>query len=370
MGPEGSASAMLNAFIQWQEERLARAEDRHRRIEPLAFGPEFLGLDPQTDNSLAAIEQFCQRQWANTSDFFAPTPNRDFQFDGQSLTFITPTEEEFRENRTVHCHVYEASKPGRAVLIIPHWNSDGTEYDLYCKYLARLGITAACMTLPYHGRRCPAGVISGSAMISANLGRTIRTCRQGVLEAATIIEWLAQRGHSHIGLVGVSLGTSLATVVAAHDPRVSALSLVSLASDFGEVIWNCRPTRHIRAALDGAMTCGQLNSALSLFSPIHYVSRLAANGTAVLGISGRQDQVFAPPLTQRLLNAFADAGVRHEHKSLACGHYTLGTFPFNVILGRAIQRFMQHEFDTGGPTSHSLPWPIGGRPGGKERSAA
>jgi len=88
-----------------------------------------------------------------------------------------------------------------------------------------------------------------------------------------------------------------------------------------------------------------------------------------MGISGRQDQVFAPPLTDRLLNAFADAGVRHEHKSLACGHYTLGTFPFNVILGRAIQRFMQHEFDTG-PASHSLPWPIGGRPGGKERSAA
>ena len=370
MGPEGSASAMLNAFIQWQEERLARAEDRHRRIEPLAFGPEFLGLDPRTHNSLAALEEYSEQQRADTTRFFAPDPNRDFQFDGHSLTFSTPIEEEFCENRTVHCHVDEASKPGQAVLIIPHWNSDGTEYDLYCKYLARLGMTAACITLPYHGQRCPEGQISGSGMISSNLGRTLRTCRQGVLEAATIIEWLARRGHSHIGLVGVSLGTSLATVVAAHDRRISALSLVSLASDFGEVIWNCRPTRHIRASLDGAMTCEQLNSALSLFSPIHYVSKLAANGTAVLGISGRQDQVFAPPLTNRLLNAFAGAGVRHEHKSLACGHYTLGTFPFNVILGRAIQRFMQHEFDNAGPASHSLPWPIGGRPGGKERSAA
>lgn len=370
MGSEGTAPAMLNAFIQWQEERLARAEDRHRRIEPLAFGPEFLGLDPHTHNSLAAIEEYSQRQWADTTRFFAPAPNRDFQFDGRSLTFTTPFEEESAANGTVHCQVHEAARPGQAVLIVPHWNSDGTEYDLYCKYLARLGITAACITLPYHGRRCSEGQISGSAMISANLGRTIRACRQAVVEAATAVEWLAQRGHSRIGLVGVSLGTSLATVVAAHDPRISSLALVSLASDFGQVIWDCRPTRHIRAALDGAITCEQLNSALSLFSPIHYVSKLAAHSTAVLGISGRQDQVFAPPLTHRLLDALERAGVRHEHKSLACGHYTLGTFPFNVILGRAIQRFMHHEFENGGPTSHSLPWPIGGRPGGKERSAA
>ena len=370
MGLEVSASAMLNAFIQWQEERLARAEDRHRRIEPLAFGAEFLGLDPRTDNSLTALEKYSQRQWADTKRFFGPAPNRDFQFDGRTLAFITPFDEESPCNRTVHCQVYEAAKPGHAVLIIPHWNSDGTEYDLYCKYLARRGITAACITLPYHGRRCPEGQTSGSAMISANLGRTIRTCRQAVVEAATTVEWLARRGHSHIGLVGVSLGTSLATVVAAHDPRISAMALVSLASDFGQVIWNCRPTRHIRAALDGAITCEQLNSALSLFSPIHYLSNLATNGTAVLGISGRQDQVFAPPLTHRLLDALESAGVRHEHKSLACGHYTLGTFPFNLILGRAIQRFMNHEFNEGRPTSHNLPWPSGGRAGGKERSAA
>lgn len=370
MGSEGLNSAMLSAFIQWQEERLARAEDRHRRIEPLAFGPEFLGLDPAADNSLASIDQYSQRQWSDTAQFFAAAPTSSFQFDGHSLTFATPFEEESAPNRTVHCAVYEASKPGPAILLIPHWNSEGTEYDLYCRYLARTGITAVCMTLPHHGSRCAEGQTSGAAMISANLGRTIRSCRQAIVEASTIVEWLVQRGHRRIGMVGVSLGTSLASVVAAHDPRISALSLVSLASDFGQVVWNCRPTRHIRAAMDGAITLEQLDRVWSLFSPIQYVSKLAANGTAVLGISGRQDQVFAPPLGRRLLDALSRAGVRHEHKSLACGHYTLGAFPFNVILGRAIQQFMAREL-TGArlTTPHHGPWPIGGS-NGKERSAA
>lgn len=362
---------MLNAFIQWQEERLARAEDRHRRVEPLAFGPEFLGLDPVADNSLAAIEKYCQNQWADTSRFFAPAPDRDFQFEGQSLTFTTPFEEQCDNNRTVHCQIYEASKPGQAVLLIPHWNSDGTEYELYCRYLARLGITAACITLPYHGRRCAEGQSSGSAMISANLGRTIRGCRQAIVEAGTTIEWLLQRGHSRIGLIGVSLGTSLATVLAAHDPRISALALVSLASDFGQVVWKCRPTRHIREAMEGSLSCEQLDRVWSLFSPIHYLSKLAAHGTGVLGISGKYDQVFAPNLSHRLLDAFAQAGVRHEHKSLACAHYTLGTFPFSFILGRAIQRFMRHELSENRASAPDrLPWPIGNGSGGKKRSAA
>ena len=45
-------------------------------------------------------------------------------------------------------------------------------------------------------------------MVSANLGLTIRSCRQAVLEGRMVLDWLTQRGHQRIGVLGVSLGTA------------------------------------------------------------------------------------------------------------------------------------------------------------------
>ena len=127
------------------------------------------------------------------------------------------------------------------------------------------------MSLPYHDQRRPESQKLAAFMVSANLGRTIRSCRQAVLEARLAVMWLERQGYKRIGVVGSSLGSSIASIVAAHDSRVRVAALVMTAGHFGEVVWTGLATQHIRLALDGRLTLAQLNQVWSLISPISYV---------------------------------------------------------------------------------------------------
>jgi pimeloyl-ACP methyl ester carboxylesterase len=180
-------------------------------------------------------------------------------------------------------------------------------------------------------------------MVSANLGLTIRSCRQAVLEARLALDWLQTRGYRRIALIGASLGTAIGSVVASHDSRINAVALLSLASDFGQVVWTSRATRHIRQAIEEDLTAEQLAEIWSLFSPIHYVHSLAAQNIPVFAVSGREDAVFQPHLTEELLRAYRTHGVRYERQVLPCGHYTMGSPPFSYLMLWSLQRFLKRE---------------------------
>jgi len=186
------------------------------------------------------------------------------------------------------------------------------------------------MSLPHHDGRRPAQELLGSGLVSANLGRTIRSCQQAVMDARAIIGWLWDCGYRWIGVMGSSVGSTLATIVAAHDARVSALAQVLTASDFGEVVWTGRATRHIRQALEVSLTLEQVNAAWSVLSPISYVRQLRNRNVPALVISGREDRVFLPYLTERLISGYREYGVRYQWHRFTCGHYTIADFPWNI----------------------------------------
>ena len=319
---------------------MSQGDERFKTPHQMAIGGEFLGL---SENSLDGLTAFVQQQIEEGESYFRHPDNTSFDFDGANLSFDSPIITETPANNRAQCRVFESRRLGPALLVLPHWNSTANGYDSLGKAFSARGITTACLMLPYHGCRRSSDDPIAHGMVSANLGLTIRSCRQAVLEARLILDWLQQRGHGPIAVLGASLGTALASIVAAFDQRVRALALLSLAPDFAEIVWTGTAAQHIRQSLESSMTCQQLSEAWSIISPITYVPKLAARNIRVCAMAGKHDQVFQPMLAGRLIEAYRTYGIAHQIHWLPCGHYTLGEVPFNLVGFWRVLRFLKRE---------------------------
>src|ERR1039458_10213689 len=130
------------------------------------------------------------------------------------LRFTSPVVTPFPENNLVNARWFPA-RGRRAVVLLPHWNSDGLAYNSLCRVLNWLGIAVLRLSLPYHDIRRPAGVHRADYAVSANVGRTIDSVRQGVVDLRSCLDWLAAQSSSRLGIVGTSLGACFAFIAAA-----------------------------------------------------------------------------------------------------------------------------------------------------------
>ena len=333
---------MLTTYLRWRERRLEGKQDPHRRVEAMDVGLELLVNEADRAEPLAALRNYSVQQRQNSGAFFEPSGSAmAFHLEGDRLSFESPIRTGIPAQDRVVCRLFETGTRERAVILIPHWNSTSANYDRFGRFLRRSGIAAACISLPYHDHRRPESPGLDTQMVSANLGRTIRSWRQAVLETRLAIGWLEQRGYQRIGVVGCSLGSSIASIAAAHDQRVRAAALVMTAGQFGEVVWTSRATQHIRSALEGRLKLEQLNDVWSLISPISYVERLGRRGVPTLILSGREDTVFQPYLTARFVAALREQGVPCWWKIWPCGHYTMGKLPFSAAVLTAVAGFLR-----------------------------
>jgi pimeloyl-ACP methyl ester carboxylesterase len=240
----------------------------------------------------------------------------------------------------VSARVYEARRRAKAIIILPHWNSSLWSYRTIAGYLSRLGASAIELTLPYHGLRNRDGAAFSDYFLSANLGRTILSVRQAVLDTRAVIDWLYGRGYTDVGLIGISLGSCIAGLVAAHDRRVRCSALLLTAGDFGEVVWTGRATRHIRQGLEPAISLQELAKVWSIISTGTFAKEISRREHSTLIVSGVRDNVVKPYLTQRVVDQLRGFNARLEWKILGCGHYSLALFPFNVRAFVILVRFL------------------------------
>jgi pimeloyl-ACP methyl ester carboxylesterase len=333
---------MWKRYLAWLESRIASIDEEHKLVEPMDPGLELLTGGARTEAGWAAVRDYALNQVERSEQFYEVDESRaGYVREGDRLWFPSPIRTETPQNNRAGGRVFETKRRGRAVVILPHWNAEGASYDRFAALLRLAGVASVRLSLPYHDSRRPAGMKIARPMVSANLGRTIRSCRQAVLEARLAIGWLRHRGYQRIGLVGSSLGSSIATITAAHDRRVGAAALILMASHFGEVVWSGRATRHIRRALEAGLTLDQIIDVWTLISPETYLGRLAAHATPVLVLSGRMDEVFPRHLTERFIDQLRDQGIPHRWEIWDCGHYTMGTFPISFYVFGAVVRFLK-----------------------------
>jgi dienelactone hydrolase len=309
----------------------------------LDYGLDALAIGDSGQAPFVALKAYVEGHLQHSEEFFDQGPPPKCEIRQNVLNFKSAVHTEDERNNTVWCRLFASPGSKRAVILLPYWNAPCSSLARLARGLARGGVTTLQVSLPYHDERRPAHEPIAGKMVSANIGRTIRSSRQAVLDARSAISWLQEQGHTRIGVVGVSLGSSIASIVAAHDARVCASGFLLMADDFAEVVWTGRATRHIRAALEGNLSLEQLKQVWSVISPGRYVNKPQARRVPTLVIAGRHDAVFQPELTRRIVDAYRRYDVPFGHQTLPCGHYTLASFPFSVWAFAALLSFLRRR---------------------------
>lgn len=329
-------------MLRW--ERRLSLQDEDRRLHAFDWGLDVLGLVPGADPRRTLLA-FARDVLHDRTDFFAdpgpppvthePAPGR-FRFPS---AVRTPEE----EARTMSVRLFDpGNATDRAMIVVPQWNAGPESHVGLCRLLARRGIAAARLTLPYHEDRRPPGEPRADLAVSANLGRTLLAGRQAVSDVRRTRGWLEERGFRRIGLVGTSLGSCISFLALAHDARLRVAVLHHVSSDFGDVVWRGISTRHVRAELEGHVSQSTLRRVWAPISPIHFVHRVPRRSHTLL-LTSRYDLTFPYDLSERLHRAFRKHRRPHQVIVAPWGHYTSGMMPFVAITIRRVLSYLDER---------------------------
>jgi len=332
--------SFYSRWISGWENKLA-TRDTNRVVRRFEWGLDWLGVPQANGNSSQMMREFVRTTLADSSRFFAYRTPRDYRLDGGELSFTSPLDTPYPENNLVRAGFFPVRRDRRrAVLVLPQWNADQQSHSGLCQLLNRFGITALRMNLAYHGPRRPAETERADYHVSSNLGRTIHASRQSVMDARACLDWLQEQGYERLGILGTSLGSCIAFIAAAHDARISTGVFNHVSMYFADVIWTGLSTAHIRQSLTGVVTQDQLREYWSVISPAAYLERVRGRNLKSLLIWARHDSTFLPVYSQQVLDYFRSWQLPHEVFTLPCGHYTTGQFPFNILDGLVMCRYL------------------------------
>ena len=328
-------------FHAW--ERHLASIDQNRVVRPFEWGLDWLSLDPASTDPAAAIGAYAARSLARSDEFYSAPRGDTFVTDGQRLEFESALKTPHAENNRVMLRIFpgrvrNARQPKRAVVVLPQWNSDEGGHVGLCEGLAYFGITALRLVLPYHEHRRPSDLQRADYIVSSNIGQTLATNRQAVLDVKRAVDWLESQGYERIGIMGTSLGSCLSMLTMSHDSRIRAGVFNHISPYFADVVWHGLSTRHVRAGLEGHVTLDALREFWKPISPWPFIDRV--NGRKILLVYARYDLTFPVDLSRMFLREFDRRGVAHSTAVLPCGHYTTGKAPFKFIDGFHIVRYL------------------------------
>ena len=336
----------------WEDRLCSRATNRV--VRPFEWGLEWTrewpcardfprnGHDPES--YLRALNQAAL---ASSDDFFGYRPPSDFKLDGKLLRFTSAVHTSYPENNCVHGQWFPAAtKPGArrvAAVVLPHFNASVTQHNALCAGLAKLGVSALRLSLPYHDYRMPAELERADYAVSSNIARTIDATRQAVIDTRSAVDWLAAEGFERIGLVGTSLGSCYAFLASVHDPRIEVNVYNHCSTYFADVVWEGLSTQHIRQSLESSISLDNLREAWRVISPPHYVERYATMKKKSLFIYAKYDTTFPVRFSEDVVKKARELGLDHKAVVLPCGHYTLGETPFKFMDGYHICSFLKRN---------------------------
>ena len=334
---------MPELYSRWitNWERKLATRDTNRVVRRFEWGLDWLGVPSANGNSRNVMREFVSGALADSGRFFSYETPRDYRLESGRLTFTSPLETPYPENNLVNAAFFPVPRDrDRAVLVLPQWNADESSHQGLCKLLNRFGITALRMSLAYHDRRMPPELQRADYHVSSNLGRTIHANRQSVVDVRACVDWLEAQGYRRIGILGTSLGSCVAFIASAHDPRISTGVFNHVSMYFSDVVWTGLSTQHVRKGFGDDITQDQLREYWAVISPASYLDRLRNRDLKSLLIWARHDSTFLPVYSLQVLENFRRRQIPHEVFTLPCGHYTTGQFPFNILDGMVMCRFL------------------------------
>jgi hypothetical protein len=350
---------MLARFFHAWERRLAFAT-KDRVVRPFEWGTDWIHpADAAGGPEDVVVERWVDRVMQDSTEFFALPPTSDFAFteadahaqstgEAGTLSFPSAFTTPHPENNIVFGRWFPAPgdasltrqpNRGRAVVVLPQWNSDAGSHIGLSRVLARFGVSALRLSLPYHDVRMPPELTRADYIVSSNIVRTVQICRQAVLDARRAIAWLSSLGFERIGIIGTSLGSCLSLLTSAHEPRIRAQALNHVSPWFADVVWRGLSTQHVRRGLQGHIDLDTLRRVWRPISPWSYLDRIGSMQTLL--VYAAYDLTFPVDLSVALIEEFRRRGLPHETALLRCGHYSTGSIPFKFLDGYVLTKFLR-----------------------------
>ena len=352
--------ARAEEFFGYQTPTDFRLEARHPQLFPTNVRPETLQEDAEIKRQAETGEleeaeflrftspirtRYPENDTVNARWFPAPEHRYSNRRQPQSVISTGAAGEVEKSASLPRTSPSPNGKPKQAMIVMPQWNADAFSHNALCTLFNRFGISCLRLSKPYHDIRRPAELERSDYAVSSNIGRTIASCRQAVVDIRACIDWLATQGYQQFGVLGTSLGSCYAFIAAAHEPRIQVCAFNHASTSFGDVVWTGQSTRHVREAFEQAnISQDQVREAFLAISPSVYMQKFAANPKRTLVVHATWDLTFPLQYSLEVLRSFDALRIPYESRVLPCGHYTTGETPFKYIDGWYLGSFIYRAY--------------------------
>jgi hypothetical protein len=333
---------MLKRYMHRRERHFAMLND-NRVVREFGWGLEFIGANPSERDPRRIFREYSKEVLSDSDKFFFPPGVKDYELNGDRLTWTSGIETFSPENNAVRAKFFpHAENKKSAVLVLPHWNArEGSYFDL-CKMFNRVGLSALRLTLPYHEERMPPELERADYMVAPNVGQTLQSLRQAVVDTRAAVGWLKQKGFEKIGIVGTSIGSCVGFFAFAHDSLIDAAVFNHVSGYVADVVWQGLSTYHVKEGLKNNVSLDELREYWLPISPLAYMKKLSSMPARPQRyIYTLYDLTFPIDLSRDTIKSLQEHNIKHSEVAIPCGHYTLGEKPWVDLDGYKIVSFLR-----------------------------
>src|SRR6266705_1507786 len=321
--------------------------DDNRIVRPFAWGTEFIAEHANGVDARVLFGEHAERVMARSEDFYARPAVSDYRLAGDRLTWTSAIETPSPANTLASARLFtprreRKGKPRAAVVVLPQWNAQPDSHVEACRIFNGLGMTALRLTLPYHEERRPPELERADYLVGSNIGRTIQSMRQAVLDTRAAVKWLKGQGFERLGILGTSIGSCTAFLAFAHEAAIDVGVFNHVSGYFADVVWHGSSTQHVRAGIEPYLTLEELREYWKPISPAPFIPRLLnMKPRPMRFIAARYDLTFPADLSRKVIDEVRTLGIDLDVVWLPCGHYTTAEFPWKAIDAWKIATFMR-----------------------------
>ena len=361
---------MLKRYMHKRERHFAMLND-NRTVQPFEWGAEFIGTETPSSTSAEnggdprnVLAEYSKNVVAHSDEYFARPQGIEFnletrlypsaasinaeelkksveQIEIPVLNWKSAVETISKENNTAYATYFPHPNKRAAVIILPHWNAKaGTYFDL-AKFLNKVGLSALRLTLPYHEERMPPELERADHLVSPNIGRSLQSIRQAVLDTRAAVAWLKEQGYEKVGIVGTSIGSCVGFMAFVHDPLIDAAVFNHVSGYMADVVWHGLSTYHVRESFGDNLHLDELRQYWMPVSPMAYMEKLSKLPPRPQRyIYTLYDLSFPVELSRDVMRELSRRKIPHSKAAIPCGHYTLGEKPWVYLDGYKIISYL------------------------------
>ena len=331
-----------------RRERWYHQRDNNRLVRPFEWGLSYIVDHVNGDDPRELFTSHTNRVMQASEHFFALPAIDDYRLEGDQLTWTSAIHTPSPENNIARARFFpekKPSKPRNAVVVLPQWNAQPESHVEACRIFNMIGMAALRLTLPYHLQRKPPELERADHLVSTNIGRTIQSMRQAVLDTRAAVRWLHLQGYEQIGILGTSVGSCISFLAFAHEPLLRAGAFNHVSGYVADVVWHGLSTSHVRAGFADHVTLEELRNYWAPISPLPYMRRVASMGDRPMRfIIARYDLTFPLDLSHQAIAEARRNKLPLDIVWLPCGHYTTGELPWKAIDAWKIATFFRRKF--------------------------